>query len=131
MFTIPLERIVHDAHFRGCNAHKYIQSRNITRIHKQKQNIISRYSCFRHIRIFCISLLKFLITLSAPPHQFYNMEELKIHVFSFRIRYHFTLIKCFSVEEVALYQCQVPGTDIMPPRCLSILDNYLSQNEAL
>ena len=45
-----------------------------------KQNIISRYSCYWCITTFCISLLKLIIPLSVPPHQFYNKEELKIQV---------------------------------------------------
>jgi hypothetical protein len=96
IFTIPLERILHNTHFQGCNAYKYGESRNITRIHKQNKILlhaihvtgvyeysVSRYSNF------------------SLPYQFYNMEELKIQLFSFRIWYHFTLIKCFSVEEDA------------------------------
>jgi len=50
---------------------------------------------------FYISLLKLILTLSVPPHQFYNMEELKIQVFSFISWYHFNIMNCLGVLEDA------------------------------
>ena len=37
IFTITLERILHFANFQACHAYRYVENRNITRIHKQNE----------------------------------------------------------------------------------------------